>query len=299
MTQGQRSLLPIGAMTIGAAGYTYLSHLSAGIPYILAGMLFFTFLRLRPSELRLRREHLFLYGIQLMVSAAGYLVLLPIDPLWAQAILLCLITPVATASPAIVGILGGDVGFVTTFVLLSHILTTMIVPLLFPCVGQESTVGFWMMAWQIFKVVFPLIIVPIIVAQLMRWRLPDLSSRINGYRGLPFMLWLCSLLLLLAHTVAYVVDRPEIGWETIVQMSLVGLGCCVGQLTLGHFLAIAMRLEPDATRQAMGQKNTTLAIWLSLLFLNPITSLSSTAYIIVQNFAISLLLRRSSRGREA
>lgn len=298
MTQRLRGILPALAMLLGCLLAPYLSRLSSGIPLCISGMLFFTFLRLSPRQVVLRPVHLYLFGLQMLLSAVAYALLLPLDELWAEAALLCLMTPVATASPAIVSILRGDVGFITAFVLLSHILITFIVPLVFPYVGRESSLSFWAMAWEVFAIVFPLIILAIASAQLVRWLLPSLATRLNKLHETSFILWLCSLLLLMGHTTEYITSNPEIHWQTIAQMSLVGALACLLQFALGHLLGRFFGLEPHAARQSLGQKNTTLAIWLALLFLNPLTSLSAAAYIVVQNVVISLLMARSEPRRD-
>jgi BASS family bile acid:Na+ symporter len=55
---------------------------------------------------------------------------------------------------------------------------------------------------------------------------------------------------------------------------------------VGHSLGQALG-DVVAGGQSVGQKNTILAIWMSLNFLNPIASIAPTAYIVWQNFVNS------------
>ena len=67
-------------------------------------------------------------------------------------------------------------------------------------------------------------------------------------------------------------------------------------------------LNPDALRdmpsvssvtagQAFGQKNTTLGVWMAQTFLNPLSAIGATAYIIWQNFFNSAQLYRAAHGK--
>ena len=61
-----------------------------------------------------------------------------------------------------------------------------------------------------------------------------------------------------------------------------------------------MRKQADYRKgQSLGQKNTVLAVWMSQAFLDPISSIAPTAYIVWQNFVNSYqIYRRDKAVRE-
>jgi BASS family bile acid:Na+ symporter len=69
-------------------------------------------------------------------------------------------------------------------------------------------------------------------------------------------------------------------------LAAVALVACIAQFTMGHWLGRRYGDEP-AGGQALGQKNTVLAIWLAQSFLNPLSSVAPTAYIVWQNIVNS------------
>ena len=69
-------------------------------------------------------------------------------------------------------------------------------------------------------------------------------------------------------------------------MAVVALAVCLMQFSVGRWLG--KRYGDDvAGGQALGQKNTVLAIWLSQSFLNPLSCVAPTAYIVWQNIVNS------------
>ena len=53
--------------------------------------------------------------------------------------------------------------------------------------------------------------------------------------------------------------------------------------------------DPAAGGQSLGQKNTVLAVWMAQSFLDPISSVAPTAYIVFQNFVNSYQIWRKDR----
>ena len=69
---------------------------------------------------------------------------------------------------------------------------------------------------------------------------------------------------------------------------------CIMQFVLGRRIG---RRYGDAVAggQSLGQKNTVLAVWMSQAFLDPLSSIAPTAYIIWQNFVNSFQIYRKDR----
>ena len=73
---------------------------------------------------------------------------------------------------------------------------------------------------------------------------------------------------------------------TEVLLAVVALVICLVQFAVGHWLGRRYG-EESAGGQALGQKNTVLAIWLAQSFLNPLACVAPTAYIVWQNIVNS------------
>jgi len=131
------------SMVIGALAYQWLLPLKPLLPWLIFFMLFFTFCKINPLDLRLHRWHWVVLIVQLTFSFATYYAIMAFtgNPILAQGLMLCFIMPTATAAPIIAGKLGGSIQNLTTFTLLSNFATTLVVPAFFPLINPElSTV---------------------------------------------------------------------------------------------------------------------------------------------------------------
>ncbi|MGE4587856.1 MAG: hypothetical protein AB7D05_10990, partial [Mangrovibacterium sp.] len=69
---------------------------------------------------------------------------------------------------------------------------------------------------------------------------------------------------------------------------------CMLQFFLGHKLGVRYG-EPVAGTQGLGQKNTVLMIWMSLTYLDPLSSIAPVAYVVCHNVVNALQLHRHAR----
>ncbi|MBR6064988.1 MAG: hypothetical protein IKP57_01015 [Paludibacteraceae bacterium] len=173
------------SMLIGAVGYQLFLPLAPILPWLIFFMLFFTFCKVDPMDLRLHKWHIVVLALQLFFSFATYGLTLYLsgNTVLAQGILMCFIMPTATAAPIIAGKLGGSIQNLTTFTLLSNFATAIIVPATFPLINnnlelstfeQLSTLNtqlsttFWPAFWLILSRVAPLLLGPFFAAWLLR-----------------------------------------------------------------------------------------------------------------------------------
>ena len=160
------------SMIIGAVGYRYLLPLAPILPWLIFFMLFFTFCKVNPLDLRLHKWHWVVLFVQIVLSLAAYILTLKIthNHILAQGLLMCFIMPTATAAPIIAGKLGGSIQNLTTFTLLSNFATSIIVPVLFPLVNKEFLVlySFSHAFCLLLSRIAPLLLVPFFSAWLIR-----------------------------------------------------------------------------------------------------------------------------------
>lgn len=296
MLQRFKSFVPLLVLALGFVGSPWLDSLSWLIPYIITVMLFLTFLKVRPRDIRLHRSHFYLLGLQLLLGALAYFLTVGWRADAATSMLLCFLTASASAGPSIVTILKGDTVYTTTYVLLSHLAFVVLVPFIYPYVSDvPQSVGLLTQMWHIFYYVARLILPAIVVAWAIVWLRPRFADTLGSYTSLSYSFWLLSLLLLIAHTTEYIKTASHFELGDLALMSGLGLMTCVLQYWLGHVLAPYIGVEQHAARHSLGQKNTSLSIWIAALFLPPLVGIGITSYIIWQNIIISLVMSRYKR----
>jgi len=279
--------LPI-AMIMGASAYPLIIHLRFLMPYLLFLILLVTFTKVSFKELRFEPLHGWLLTIQLFGSVVLFAILYPFNKYLAESAMLCFIAPTAAAAAVVTGKLGGNVSCLTMYTLLSSILTAFIVPLFFPIVASlppdidiHVEKNFISSVFLILSRVFSILILPLILAWLIRKFLPSAHKRMQGISGISFYLWGCSLTIVTAVTVDSLVKNEDKGMIELLA-ALMGLITCCLQFYLGKYIGSHYH-ERISGGQGLGQKNTVLIIWISQMYLNPVSSLAPCSYVIWQN----------------
>ncbi len=259
------------SMVIGALGYRYLLPLAPILPWLIFFMLFFTFCKVNPLDLRLHKWHWVVLAAQLFLSLTTYLLTLSLshNPILAQGILMCFIMPTATAAPIIAGKMGGSIQNLTTFTLLSNFATALIVPATFPLINPASDMTFWPAFLLILSRVAPLLLGPFFSAWLLRiiynaiQRKKYLSARatsglsaprsvsasgLSGEAGpkefelspglaqIPFYLWVASIIVLFAVVTNTVLTNRQLQMTNILLLLVSSFFACLLQFGLGKLI---------------------------------------------------------------
>ena len=288
-------------------------------PMFIFSMLFLTFCRIEPKDLKPHRWHWWLLLIQGgLFSLLGLVAYLLISALsvdrgdWVVLIecaMLCLICPTATAAAVVTRKLGGDVPGITTYIILINLLTAVLVPLIVPLVHPIAEIDFWTAFSMIMAKVFPMLILPCLAAWLVRYLFPKLHRWFLKFPDLAFYIWSLALCLAIAITTKSIM-RSDMSLFMLMMMSLISLICCVLQFGLGRFIGgryrpriyvLAVEERGKAVRkttagQALGQKNTIFAIWMAYTFMTPESSIVGGFYSIWHNIYNSWQLYRHSRS---
>lgn len=222
---------------------------------------------------------------------AAVLVYVPMQEVYREVFegaMVCLICPTATAAAVITGKLGGNAGSLTTYTLLSNILAAIVVPLLFPIIEVHTDISFLDACSRILVKVFPLLLCPFILACLLRAFLPKVREFLANFSNLAFYLWGVALAIVSGQTIRSLVNSDAAGYVKLL-IALAGLiACCLqfyfGKRIGGHYG------ERISGGQALGQKNTVLAIWMAYTYLNPLSSVGPGSYVLWQNIINSYQL---------
>ena len=263
-------------------------------PLLLFSMLFLTYCRINPHDLRLCRWHLWVLALQagFFIALAIILIFLPAGDLRIilEGAMLCLICPTATAGAVITGRLGGNINNITTYTILINILVSILIPTFVPFVHPNPELGFVNSSLLILGKVFPLLLLPLISAFLLRFISPSLTEKFAKRSDLSFYLWAVALALAITVTTRSIMHanrrRSAELWLVIVSLISCALQCWLGR-------KIGDRYNDTITAgQAFGQKNTVLAIWMGYTFFTPITSIVGGFYSIWHNIVNSYQLYR-------
>ena len=264
-------------------------------------MLFLTFCKVDVSELKPCKWHWILLLIQ-SISFVLLAVLLYIFPdmpprILVEGAMLCLICPTATAAAVVTGKLGGSAAHLTSYTILINLVTAFLVPLIVPVIHPQEGVGFVSSFLMILGKVFPLLLCPFILAVLLRYLSPKLHAFIGKYHALSFYLWAVALTLAIAVTVKSIVHSDVSVWYQ-VGLALVSCVACFLQFYVGK--KVGRKYDDTISAgQALGQKNTVLAIWMGYTFFTPVTAVAAGFYSVWHNVfnSYQLYLKRKEEEK--
>ena len=135
---------------------------------------------------------------------------------------------------------------------------------------------------------------PFAAAQFCRFVFPRGAKWVGEHSQISFYMWLVSLMVIIARTTAFIIDLHGASFATELWLAFAALVICLAQFKVGRMLGRRYG-EPAAGGQSLGQKNTVLAVWMSQAFLDPISSIAPTAYIVWQNFVNSYQIYRRDK----
>ena len=277
--------MPLG-MVVGALlcrQIVVLDNWSGGwiTPVLIFTMLFFTYCRVDITKMRVTMMHFWLFAAQVVGAMVLYTLCEPLGQTVAQGAMICALAPIAMAAVVIGGMLGANIENMTTYSLLCNVATAFVAPFILSWTGNgECTLT------QILTKVAPLLVAPFVAGQFCRFALPRVAGWVADRSRYSFYIWLFSLTIVVGRTTAFVIDHSVTDITTEIILAVVAAVICIAQFALGRKIG-AKYGDVVAGGQSLGQKNTILAVWMAQSFLNPLSSVAPTAYIIWQNIVNS------------
>lgn len=288
-------MLPI-AMVGGAIFYPWMGHLTFLSPYLIFTMLFITYCKLKISDFKPNRFEATLLAVQLILAAVSYGAIFFWNKTLAEGVFICFFIPTATAAPVITSMLGGSISRVATYSLMCNAVVAVAGPLVLAAVGEHAEMTFLQSFKLILSQVFPLIIMPLALAIILRYSLPKVHSKIVGMQQLSFYLWAVSLFIVVGSCVSFAIKNwTPAATLTMVLLALGALAACLLQFKIGRIIGGKFG-DKVSGGQGLGQKNTVLAVWLALAYMNPMASIAPAAYVAWQNAINSWQLMRHERN---
>ena len=301
-------------------------------PTLLFAMLTLSFLKVRPRDLH--RWHVVLLSVQAALFIVCALAAMAfrethIGRLAFESAMICFVCPTATASAVIVQKLNGSLSGIVTYIVLCNIMVTVLSPVFLPLVEPQNGMTFHIELLMIMRKVFPLLLCPLFLAFTIRYFAPGLMQILLRIRDMAFYLWLIALALAIMVTARTIIGSI-IDISLLARFAAVSLACCLIQFWAGRRIgrkffstqeveyqaerrieknggstqetgsmecSNAVRRSEITAAQAFGQKNTIFAIWMALVFLNPLTSVVGGFYSIWHNVINAWQLKKQKESR--
>ena len=256
-----------------------------GQRFIIALLLFFQFVQISPHDLRFRRWHLY----ALLFQVSGFLLFAALSAvipegharILPECAMICLICPTAAAAGVITRKLDGDLAATVTYLVLANAVATFLIPMVIPLVKPSSDYGFWAYVLRIALKVFPLLVLPGLLAWLVRYTTHKLQRKLMRFAPNSFYLWFFGLTLAMVLA-SHALFTSYPGLPVLVGIIVVSMATCALQFIVGRRIGKG-RTASITAGQALGQKNTGFLIWLGYTYLTPVTSVAGGLYAIWQN----------------
>ena len=199
----------------------------------------------------------------------------------AEAILTCIIGPCASAAAVVTQKLGGNLEEMTTYTFISNFITALLIPVCFPLIDKAADIHFLEAFTLILYKVFTVLVVPMILAYIVKHHASRLCRRITSVKDLSYYLWGGSLLIVSGTTMKNILHaQTSAGFLLVIAAG--SLLLCFFQFGCGRAIGSHFGQTVNAG-QALGQKNTAFAIWIACTYLSPLSSVGPGCYILWQN----------------
>lgn len=266
------------------------------LPMFMFLVLFVTFCKVDFRRLRPVAWHWWLgafqvFGVAVVMAAVIAFSLKGNRLILAEALLTCIISPCASAAPVVTQKLGGNLEEMTTYTFLSNFITALMIPVCFPLLDGGREMHFLAAFSLILYKVFTVLVVPMLLAYVVKHHAKRLCQRIVSVKDLSYYLWGCSLLIVSGTTMKNIFHADT----TLRFLLLIAAGSfllCIFQFACGR--TIGRRFgETINAGQGLGQKNTAFAIWIACTYLSPLSAVGPGCYILWQNIINSIEIWRA------
>lgn len=265
-------------------------------PVLIFLMLFLQFCKVSPKDIKFERWHYKLLTVQASICILCAAILIHIHTKEArviiEAIMLCAICPTAIASGVVTDKIGGSISGIMSYLILVNSMVALLVPAIFPLVHPVPGQHFFQSFLSLMGKVFPTLILPALAAWGLKLVWPKAHNYFRKQVGAAFYLWLVTLSIAITITTRSIFNSDIPVW-TLLTIAIVPTVSCICQFAIGHSIGSSYgKVEKITAGQALGQKNTSLMIWIGYMFLTPQTSIAGGIYSICHNIVNSLEITR-------
>ncbi len=259
--------------------------LIGSLPYVMAALLYVTFCKINLKEMRLRRWHICLQLIYIGISTLLALLAAYVSEgsvkLVLEGFFICFICPTAAAAAVVADKLGGNISSLTIYTIMSNLIASLLIPLFFPMIEKGVDISFFEAFVMVLYNVTGVLVLPLILAIISKKVIPAFVRWIVSVKDLAFYMWCYNLAIVTGLTVRNTLQSEVSGWVLAFLLISPAFAALI-QFAIGKAVGRCYG-ENISAGQSFGQKNTVVAIWLTITFLNPLAALAPGAYVIWQN----------------
>lgn len=251
------------------------------VKWFLCTMVFMACLQLDFKQLRPRKEHITILLLNLAMGIIPYFLLkfaIPAQPVYAVTAFFVGITPTATAAPVVVSFLNGRTGFALTGFTITNLAIAFALVFLLPMVTGNVTFDF---IRNVADTLLRIIVIPFLLAMLIRKIFPDARNFPKKCKLFSFSLWSFCLFILAAIARNHFIENPEESVVKVLLIGLISLMICICNFTFGRIFS--RKKFSRESSQILGQKNTTLTLYLALHYAGPLVAMGTIFYILWHN----------------
>lgn len=251
------------------------------VKWFLCTMVFTACLQLDFKQLKPRKEHWIILLLNLTMGIVPYFLLkylVPGEPVYAITAFFVGITPTATAAPVVVSFLNGRTGFALTGFTITNLFVAIALIFLLPVVTGTFTVEF---VRNVADTLIRVIGLPFLLAMLIRKIYPKAKELPKKCKLFSLSLWSFCLFILAAIARNHFIENPEESVSTVLLIGLISLVICACNFYLGRMLS--RKKFSRESSQILGQKNTTLTLYLALHYAGPLVAMGTIFYILWHN----------------
>ena len=256
---------------------------SISLWYIRIGIMVMFYLVLLKVDFRKlvpHKEHVPVVFANLAMGVVPFVILNALGfPVLALAAFFTGITPTANAAPVVMDFLEGKVEFVLTGFILCNLVIDASLVFLLPWATGNLNAQF---ITEVVKQLCIVVLLPAFLAVLTRLVFRKINKPVPKMPGMvTFSIWCSMLFVISAQTTVFFQQHRDIALKQVILIALLSLGLCAINFTLGKLLG-GKNFSRESS-QTLGQKNTTLTVFLALCFGTPESALGPTFYILWHN----------------
>lgn len=255
--------------------------LSWTIRWALIIMLYLVALQIKIADLKIQRVHIYLVLCNIALGVIPYLLIYYSgigNRNLALAAFFIGITPTANAAPVVISFLHGKVEFVITAFVMTNFFVSLSLLLFIPLFTGQTNFDFVLDVGKNLAIVLG---IPLIASYFTRLIYPTASKIPARCKTFTFSLWSYTLFILAAIARNHFITHPNEATQQVVFIGIISLILCIINFTIGYWIA-PQTLRRESS-QSLGQKNTTLTMYLALTLVNPLVAMGPIFYVLWHN----------------
>lgn len=294
MKQHLRSFLMVLSFIVGGLLHAEVHEFGWLLPFGITLMLSITFLGLDVSQLRPRLMHLWiLLALQAVWVLAWLAAMVMGQPVLAEAVYYCGAAPIASAAPIIVHLLRGNVGFITTAMVLSQLVFAVLTPFVLPCIVDSQSLSYLELMLLVARQIGVVLGIPAVLACVLRLIYPPCKAWAPKLKDVSLGIWNFNLVIVSAIGTHRILQMDYTLWD-MLPMALGAVVVCAVGFIAGYHLGYP-ELKRECS-QALGQKNTILTLYIAgQSYATPLAYIGPVFYVFCHNIANAIQLALASR----